>query len=533
MLTLAQKAMIDSRNLQATSIEVSSSSVSFIKRLQVIVDNLKARFLADILSNNADAQTLTTIDRFVKVRERLYNTVAAYVDTFERTTDDTLIDQSDSEATAVLDLVYRNFDAYGQIVEASQSEEGKLGVKGLVIKAIRGIGAVATTVFRVFASGVKLISKILLRVLMSPWGLALIGGATVIAGAYWLYKKITGKSEETVSSYSSMKTHTVRTSAQIRVEHPEIRTSADVVYDPSRTTRIPNQPQPPIYSQEQRAQILNKPYTPTKYAGSARYVGLVIPVDSDERKQTSTFPSYNITADTMAMRQSVQNRIGKGTTRAYAKKLANHRIIDLVIEGAHRVGVDPQMMIQIVRAESAYGTMTVSGTSRAQGIFQIVPDTWRSHYLQFKRKYGIPVNSPNDPLSASIFSAAYAKDILIPRVKKVKPDANAADLYMMYVFGPGGGTALLKDLMTNPNQATIATHSRRSYGPSQIRANKAYFYRKDGSAKTVAETYQTAVERVTMSREEEELLVNEYGRQIIGNSESCELVTYSGRIYQL
>lgn len=545
MIKLAQKALFDFKALQESSVEVSSSSVTQIERLSKHLNQLKAQFLADIVTEDVSPHTLSAIDEFKKVRQKVADLTAGFIDTFERTTDDTLLDKSDEESQGALSIVDRTISAYGLAQEASKKEEGGIGVKGFVIKAIRGIAGIAATAFRVLVSGVKVIAKILSRVLLSPWGLALIAGAAIVTGAAWLYKKFTGKdkSNEPVDSSGS---------SWFSSGHIEASESERSNYRPySQVT-----PSRPISTGHQNATILatgttyrssySKQSATSDYRPSStqsrgyreptlsRYIGSVDAEYQSVSRVASTMPSFGLGSPSeLSVRRDIQQNISRGTGQAYARKLANRSIMDAVIEGANRVGVDPQMMLQIVRAESSYGTMTVSGTSQAQGIFQIIPSTWQSHYRQFNKKYGIPRNTPNDPLSASIFSAAYAKDVLIPRVKKVKPDATAADLYMLYVFGPGGGIALLKDYMKNPNQYTVYTHSRRSYGPSQIRANQSYFYNEDGSAKTVAETYRLAQERVTMSVEEEEVMVEMYGSQILAQTGQSELVTYAGRIYQV
>ena len=184
-----------------------------------------------------------------------------------------------------------------------------------------------------------------------------------------------------------------------------------------------------------------------------------------------------------------------------ARKKAS--IIQAVVEGAEEVGVDPKVMLGIVKAESSFGQFTKNSASSATGIFQILPSTWREHYPKFSKKYHIPKNDPNDPESAAVFSAAYVKEVLNPIVKKIKgKDATAADLYMLYVFGPGGGAALIREFVKDPNALSATVHSKRSYGPAQIKANPTFFYRKDGSPKTLAETFSLADSKVAFSQAE-------------------------------
>ena len=190
----------------------------------------------------------------------------------------------------------------------------------------------------------------------------------------------------------------------------------------------------------------------------------------------------------------------KDMTKSIHKKAS---VIRSVVEGAKVVGVDPNLMLGIVKAESSFGQLTRNKASSAQGIFQILPSTWRQYYPRFARKYGIPKNDPNDPESAAIFSAAYVKEVLNPIVRKAKgDDATAADLYMLYVFGPAGGAALIKEYAKNPNAYSAAVHSKRSYGQDQINKNPTFFYHKDGTPKTLAETFGLAKSKVAFTNSE-------------------------------
>ena len=184
----------------------------------------------------------------------------------------------------------------------------------------------------------------------------------------------------------------------------------------------------------------------------------------------------------------------------YSKYLKESSVVDLIIQGANVVGVDPQLMLQIAKAESAFGTNTVNPHSKAQGIFQIIPSTWNSHYEQFDKKYGIPKNDPHDVLSASIFSAAYIKEVLTRQLGRVP---NATEVYLMYVFGPGGGRNLIRSYERDSSQLSFVVQSRIPSGWSQIKANKEYFYdRYTGRPKTLAETYAMAQARITLTNTE-------------------------------
>lgn len=199
-------------------------------------------------------------------------------------------------------------------------------------------------------------------------------------------------------------------------------------------------------------------------------------------------------------------------------------IIQSVVEGAKAVGVDPNLMLGVVKAESSFGQNTYNSASSAQGIFQILPSTWNEYYPQFAQKYGIPENNPNDPESAAIFSAAYVKEVLNPIVRRIKgDDATAADLYMLYVFGPSGGASLIKEYAKNPNAYSASVHSKRSYGPKQINANPTFFYHDDGTPKTLAETFRLAQSKVAFTESEKVALQSFSVKAPVGEISNVEL----------
>lgn len=209
----------------------------------------------------------------------------------------------------------------------------------------------------------------------------------------------------------------------------------------------------------------------------------------------------------------------------YSKHLKTTPIINYVVQGAERVGVDPQLMLQIVKAESAFGANTAQSASSAKGIFQIIDSTWRENYSKFNQKYGIPVNSPLDPLSASIFSAAYVKDVIM---KYLPSNPTATDVYMSYVFGPGGGPTLVKAYRANPLGTSIQAYADRygwSSANSVARANRNYFYR-NGRPMTLAETYAVAQSRVTFTKSEQ-FILNSRLPDVIEEPEEVETVNKS------
>ena len=195
----------------------------------------------------------------------------------------------------------------------------------------------------------------------------------------------------------------------------------------------------------------------------------------------------------------------------FSKALQKNRaIVEATIEASDKIGIDPSLMLGVLRAESSYGQFTKNEKSSASGAFQIIHSTWNTYYDRFNKLYGIPKNDPNDPESSAIFSAAYMKHVLMPEIEKVKKQPNATDYYLLYVFGPAGGAQIIKNFEENPDRAAAPIHGENTYGWAQIRANPTYFYNKDGSYKTYRELYNTARSRTTFSQAEKLALKDNY-----------------------
>lgn len=199
----------------------------------------------------------------------------------------------------------------------------------------------------------------------------------------------------------------------------------------------------------------------------------------------------------------------KGSIDAIVK---NQSSLQAVAEGAKIVGIDPLIPLSIAKAESMFGAYNTSNLSSARGILQITQSTWNSLYPRFNKKYGIPKNDRSDPLSASIFSSAYIKDILYNAVKSVKSDPDLTDIYISYVFGASGGKRMISEYINNPNQ-----YSADIMGKAQVQANPNLFF-KNGSKLTLGETRELLKSKIALTSMESMTLEKNVIQQI--NEES-------------
>lgn len=151
---------------------------------------------------------------------------------------------------------------------------------------------------------------------------------------------------------------------------------------------------------------------------------------------------------------------------------------DLLDRVAEVVGVDPTLLATMANAESSFRATAKASTSRAAGLFQFVPSTWRWMIDRYGSKYGIPVGTkPNDPRASALMAAEYIRENQQALEKSLNRGITSVDAYAAHFLGPNGA---LKLLTADPN-ATAA-----SILPSAAAANTPIFYDQK-RPRTVAE----------------------------------------------
>lgn len=223
--------------------------------------------------------------------------------------------------------------------------------------------------------------------------------------------------------------------------------------------------------------------------------------ESPTEAKTVPRPQDGSTSPSNLPEGSPPPKIPKGSKGGYTNAIRrNASLMDSLYIAAEKVGLEPEILFSFARAESAYGARQSGADSTAKGPMQIIDSTWRYHYPDFNKKYGIPKNDPRDPLSAAIFSAAYIKDVLMPVAKKIVQKPATADLYALYVFGPGGGRSLLRAYYNNPNDLAYLKVREEA-----VRSNVNLFY-ADGKRRqipyTLAQTYGLLQTKTTITEME-------------------------------
>jgi hypothetical protein len=169
-------------------------------------------------------------------------------------------------------------------------------------------------------------------------------------------------------------------------------------------------------------------------------------------------------------------------------------------------GMDFSYLLGQARIESGFNPNARARTSSATGLFQFVEQTWLATVKQHGAEHGLGwaanaiEKGPNgryriadpaarqaildlrkDPSAAASMAAEFASDNRDYLERHLGRPAEAVDLYLAHFLGAGGATRFLAAQDADPGAAAA------SVVPAAARANRAIFYNKDGSARTLAE----------------------------------------------
>jgi hypothetical protein len=162
--------------------------------------------------------------------------------------------------------------------------------------------------------------------------------------------------------------------------------------------------------------------------------------------------------------------------------------------------------------ESSLKPEAQSPTSSAAGLFQFVEQTWLGVVKEFGAKYGLGSYAGaigkgadgrfhvdnaadrqailalrNDPQVSALMAGEYAQQTKTEMQSTLGRDVCGGELYAAHFLGPDAACRLIRMTGSTP-QASAA-----SVFPQAASANKNVFYRADGTAKTVREVYDWAL----------------------------------------
>lgn len=180
-----------------------------------------------------------------------------------------------------------------------------------------------------------------------------------------------------------------------------------------------------------------------------------------------------------------------------------------IAAASRQTGVDFDYLMNQAKIESAMDPDARARTSSAVGLFQFTKQTWlatlkahgTAHQLGWaadaitQGKDGTyRVDDPSmrasildlrtDPVAASAMAAEFASDNASHLESALGRSAEPVDLYLAHFLGARGAVQFLSAHHTNPNA------SAADLLPRAAAANRAIFYDKNGSARSVGEIRQ-------------------------------------------
>lgn len=152
-------------------------------------------------------------------------------------------------------------------------------------------------------------------------------------------------------------------------------------------------------------------------------------------------------------------------------KYANLGPEEAIRQAAKMTGMDENTLLTFAKMESSLKATAKAGTSRASGLFQIVPDTWKELVAKHGPKYGIPADADrNNPFYNAVMAAEYAKSNLksLGDFSKAGIEESTA-LYLAHHFGAGGARKIIAQLSGGKTDTPMGS----VLSPEAMKANAA------------------------------------------------------------
>lgn len=177
-----------------------------------------------------------------------------------------------------------------------------------------------------------------------------------------------------------------------------------------------------------------------------------------------------------------------------------------IYNAASATGVDFNYLFNQARVESSLNPDAKARTSSATGLYQFIEQSWLgvvakhgdAHGLDWAAsaitrgqngRYRVPdpamrrsiLDLRRDPDAAAAMAAEFASDNRDHLERRLGHAVEPVDLYLAHFLGAAGATKFLRNFDTDPgaNAADLF--------PSAARSNRGVFFKRDGSARSLAE----------------------------------------------
>lgn len=171
----------------------------------------------------------------------------------------------------------------------------------------------------------------------------------------------------------------------------------------------------------------------------------------------------------------------------------NVTVAQALKEASDSTGVSMDVLTRIAKAESGLNPNIQNPDSKTSGLFQFLPNTWDDIVTLSGKKYGFDSKTNIfDPRANALMGAEFTKrNINLIRNKSIETPPSFADIYAAHHFGENGAIKMFDAIRQNPNQPASKIFSKR-----KIDQNRAIFFNKDNSPRSVKEVYKEVASRV-------------------------------------
>lgn len=191
-------------------------------------------------------------------------------------------------------------------------------------------------------------------------------------------------------------------------------------------------------------------------------------------------------------------------------------ILAAIKQASTATGSDFNYLLDTAMRESSLKPQAKSSSSSASGLFQFVGQTWLGMIKQHGAQYGLGSYADaisqgsdgryrvdnaadhqailalrNDPKISALMEGEYANQSKSTLESTLGRGVCNGELYAAHFLGADAACRLIQMSGTKPNASAAAAF------PQAAGANKSVFYHSDGSAKSVREVYDWAVQQPT------------------------------------
>jgi hypothetical protein len=191
-------------------------------------------------------------------------------------------------------------------------------------------------------------------------------------------------------------------------------------------------------------------------------------------------------------------------------------VLQGIQQASASTGVDFAYLMAQAAKESGFNPEAKAKSSSAAGLYQFVEQTWLSVVRKHGAEHGLGdmasriklgedgklrvadqalrkeiLDLRRDPAIAAAMAAEHAADNERRLEAKLGREAGPVDLYLAHFLGLSGATSFLRAMASDPNQGAA------NLFPKAAAANRAIFYRADGSQRTLQEIHDRFESRMT------------------------------------